>query len=90
MQYNLLGTVVRKQLEESCIIAAEFHDNSRHRRRMAPIRANHGFTLAALSDAGAPAEVFPRSSKQLERTVSCLKQDLWLRAFDTECLTLID
>lgn len=55
MQYNVVGRVVRKPLEDQFVVDTIYHDNARHRKRMPPIRPSHDFALAALSDAGAAA-----------------------------------
>lgn len=55
MQYNVVGRVVRKPLEDQFVVDTIYHDNARHRKRMPPIRPSHDFALAALADAGAPA-----------------------------------
>lgn len=52
MQCNLVGRVVRKGLDEGCMVSVIFNDLSRHRKKMAPVRSSTDFHAAALSDAG--------------------------------------
>lgn len=67
LQYNLVGHVSRKHLEDaaprpgsaedstrSSVIDVTFHDVAKHRKRMPPIRPQRDFTMAALSDTGVP------------------------------------
>jgi hypothetical protein len=52
MQLNLVGRVVSKTLDDSTVVSVSFHDLTRHRKKMSPIRSAEGFAMAALSDSG--------------------------------------
>eukprot|EP00892_Ulva_mutabilis_P009029 jgi/Ulvmu1/6499/UM003_0132.1 len=68
MQYNVVGRVVRKPLEDQFVVDTIYHDNARHRKRMPPIRPSHDFALAALSGAGvALASKLTRQSPAMVR-----------------------
>jgi hypothetical protein len=57
MQLNLVGRVVSKALDDSSVVSVFFHDLTRHRKKMPPIRTSEGFAIAALNDSGVQSPV---------------------------------
>ena len=53
LQLNPVGRVVSKALHDGHMASVHFHDQAKHRKKMAPVRSAEAFALAALSDSGA-------------------------------------
>lgn len=52
MQYNGLGRVACRQMDDFNVIDVQYHDISQHRKKMAPIRSVNSYCLAALAESG--------------------------------------